>query len=206
MEIYKDTFNTYNINIESLYLESSRHKFMIDILSFFDIPFTYTKSNILFGDTIHSVELYSDWYSDAISDTNISNKYKTLTHIHDQFIRLILYLETRDIRFTHFDFDSMIVINTNLLVPLNVDDMYTIYENDVNTITYPYNKNNRYLPIEMRDDVCIPFQVSHKTLFNSIALILYDILAGLDTLSDHKRKLYVIHGTNIYWFLINNLH
>tara|TARA_Y100000992_G_scaffold215723_1_gene148886 strand:- start:5559 stop:6179 length:621 start_codon:yes stop_codon:yes gene_type:complete len=119
------------------------------------------------------------------------------------FAAISLYLEKNNLQFSHLNIHELIVINNNFFIPLNTENLFDIKDMFIEIIN-PYEKENIYLPLELKNNSSIPLKIHFKVFYFSFSLLIYDLLIGLDE-SDFNKGLLIIYMTKLYWLLLNCL-
>ena len=167
-----------------------------DILELFDIRSYNDKDNEIIIDKVDSLHTFEDWEKSQQSLID----YLAAEDMFDNFAAISLYLEKIGLQLSHIDPTNIVVINNNILIPVNLNDLYNIKSNNI-TIDKPYEKKNPYLSLELKDNTNIPYTVNFKSFYSSLALLMYDKLVGLKDNPDYHEGLKIIFGSRLYWIL-----
>jgi len=190
------------MNIEKL--SKSKYKIMSlvrtnvlrDLLELFDIRSYNDKDDEITIDKINTLETFHDWEKNQQPLIN----YLSAEKIFDNFAAISLYLEKIGMQLSHIDPTKLVVINSNIFIPMNLEDLYIIKKKQI-TIDKPYSKDNNYLSLELQENSTIPYTVNFKCFYSSLALLIYDKLIGLGNNADYHDGLKVIFGSKLYWLL-----
>ncbi len=167
-----------------------------DILELFDISSSNDNDNEITINKVKSFQSFKDW--EKTQHPLID--YTSAEELFDNFAAISLYLEKIGLQFSHIDPTKIVVVNDNILIPVNLDDLYNIKSNNI-TIDKPYEKKNPYLSLELKDNTNIPYTVNFKSFYSSLALLIYDKLIGLKNNPDYHEGLKLIFTSRLYWIL-----
>jgi len=163
---------------------------------------THASSIILYN--IKSIQHFNDWKK-TLPHPYID--YQKSMDLFNKLASMFLYLEKHNFQFSSLDEDKLIVINDDIIIPINMNDVYKINKENI-SINTPYDKNNRYLPFYLREMNSLPISTSYKTCYTSLALLIIDLFIGInknDTIETLLDKIHVIYNTRVYWLLCNLL-
>ena len=166
-----------------------------DLLELFDIR-AYTDNKDITIDKVQSLQTFKDWEKQQHPLID----YISSEELFDNFAAISLYLEKVGLQLSHIDPTKLVVINNNIFCPMNLNDLYIIKDRTI-TIDSPYEKSNPYLSIELQNNSNIPYTVSFKSFYSSLALLIYDKLIGLKNQPDYHIGLKMIYGSRLYWIL-----
>lgn len=166
-----------------------------DICELFNISTLIESDKIIFNN-VDSIVTYRTWEkeNDPLIDYIASEK------LFDNFAAISLYLEKLGMQLSHLDPTHILVVNSSIFIPINLDDLYIIKKSSI-TVNNMYVKNNPYLSLELKNNTKIPFIVNYKCFYSSLALLVYDKLIGLKKDSNFNEDLLVIYGSRLYWLL-----
>ena len=166
-----------------------------DICELFNISTLIESDKIIFNN-VDSIVTYRTWEkeNDPLIDYIASEK------LFDNFAAISLYLEKLGMQLSHLDPTHILVLNSSIFIPINLDDLYIIKKSSI-TVNNMYVKNNPYLSLELKNNTKIPFIVNYKCFYSSLALLVYDKLIGLKKDSNFNEDLLVIYGSRLYWLL-----
>lgn len=167
-----------------------------DLLELFDIRSYNDKENEIIIDNVKTLEKFHDWEKNQHPQIN----YLSAEEMFDNFAAISLYLEKIGMQLSHIDPTKLVVVNSNIFVPMNLEDLYIIKKKQI-TIDKPYSKDNNYLSLELQENSTIPHTVHFKSFYSSLALLIYDKLIGLENNTDYHEGLKVIFGSRLYWIL-----
>ena len=190
------------MNIEKL--SKSKHKIiglvrtnvLRDLLELFDIRSYNNKENEITIDNVKTLEKFHDWEKNQHPQIN----YLFAEEMFDNFAAISLYLEKIGMQLSHIDPTKLVVVNSNIFVPMNLEDLYIIKKKQI-TIDKPYSKDNNYLSLELKENSTIPHTVHFKCFYSSLALLIYDKIIGIQENPDYHVGLKVIFGSRLYWIL-----
>ena len=166
-----------------------------DICELFNIS-TLIKSDEIVLNDVNSVVTYRNWEK----DNHPLIDYISSEKIFDNFAAISLYLEKLGMQLSHLDPTHILVVNSSIFIPINLDDLYIIKKSSI-TVHNMYDKNNPYLSLELKNNTKIPFTVNYKCFYSSLALLVYDKLIGINNDSHYNEDLLVIYGSRLYWLL-----
>ena len=190
------------MNIEKLNESKYKIKALVrtnvlrDLLELFNIRAYNDSDNEIILDKINSIKLFEQWEKKQHPQID----YISTEEMFDNFAAISLYLEKIGMQLSHIDPTKLVVINNNIFIPINLEDLYIIKNNNI-TIDKPYNKKNQYLSLELRDNSDIPYTINFKSFYSSLALLIYDKVIGLKKYPDYQDGLKLIFGSRLYWIL-----
>jgi len=185
----------YKYKIDSL----NNADVLANLCKLFNLDAT-SNGNTLILSNIKSVQTFVEWQN-KLEHPKI--EYIYAENIYKNFATISLYLEKNGLQFSHLSADNIIIINNQFFIPINTDDLYTIDNGNI-VISHPYEKDNKYLSLELKDNDSLPLEISFKTFYSSIALLIYDLLIGLEN-TDYQKGLLIIYMTRLYWILYYSL-
>ena len=167
-----------------------------DILELFDISSSNNNDNKITINKVKSFQAFQDWEKDQHPLID----YISAEEMFDNFAAISLYLEKNGMQLSHIDPTKIVVINDNIFVPVNLDDLYIIKSNNI-IVDKPYDKNNPYLSLELKENANIPYSVDFKCFYSSLALLIYDKLIGIKNNPEYHEGLKIIFTSRLYWIL-----
>ena len=92
-----------------------------DICELFNISTLIKSDEIVFND-VNSVVTYRNWEK----DNHPLIDYISSEKIFDNFAAISLYLEKLGMQLSHLDPTHILVVNSSIFIPINLDDLYII--------------------------------------------------------------------------------
>lgn len=190
------------MNIEKLNESKYKIKALVrtnvlrDLLELFNIRAYNDSDNEIIIDKINSIELIEQWEKKQHPQID----YISAEKMFDNFAAISLYLEKIGLQLSHINPTKLVVINSNIFIPMNLEDLYIIKDKKI-TVDKPYDKKNIYLSLELQKNSNIPYNVSFKSFYSSLALLIYDKLIGLKNYPKYNDGLQFIFGSRLYWIL-----
>jgi len=189
MQIEQINKNMYNINgLDNITL-------LKELFELFNINVKINNKNLVIT-TSKSINTFNEWQSKLVHP---KIEYSNAEQIYKNLALISLYLEKNRLQLSHLNPADIIVINGTHFIPTNTEDLYTINNSNI-TVNRPYSRDNKYLSLELKNNNNIPFTVSFKCFYASVALLVYDLLIGLEE-PDYQKGLLVIYMTKLYWML-----
>lgn len=180
---------------------SSNLDILAKIFDIFNIKYTLHVSSLILYN-INSLENFREW-RDNLPHPCID--YENTLSIFYKLGSIFLYLEKISFQLSSLDENNIIVVNNDIVIPTNIDNIFSIEKNQI-SIETPLN-NNKYLSLELRNKKILPILTSYKCVYSSLALFIIDIFLGIDKNPSKNsliEKIKVIYSTRLYW-LIRNL-
>jgi hypothetical protein len=115
--------------------------------------------------------------------------------------RQISYLELHNLSFSHITIDDIVYVNGSFVI-FNSENIKKI-KNNVITINNVYNKDILSLPFILKENNDLPFQLHYKHFYQSIALVIIELLEYYDNdfFDDYNKNIKQINNgeTKLYY-------
>ena len=125
----------------------------------------------------------------------------TVKKIMYDVYRQISYLELHNLTFSHITIDDIVYVNGSFVI-FNSENIKKI-KNNVITINNVYNKDISSLPFILKENNDLPFQLHYKHFYQSIALVIIELLEYYDSdfFDDYNKNIKQINNgeTKLYY-------